>query len=222
MSDALPYDINQLAGAAARVVIAPASADLPAALSDIFDQKSPYGVVAPWWNVGATSGPLAVGRNITLAGYTIEQAQGTLLEEPTEVQYTVQVPFAEIRPDIIKLIHESPSADHIDATATDGSGTKVPFGTVADLTHYRIAFIVRRTKKQGVVTEGVGGKERGRFLVYCGYDCTMQGENVSQSFGKGALASAPITFRLYPDSTISEEGTEHGFWFDEDGAQVLA
>lgn len=222
MSNALPYTLDNLAGAAARCLIAPGSAPLPVKLSDIFGQKDPYAPVAPWFDVGATGGPLQVGRNITVAGYTIEQSQTPLLEEPTEVQYTVQVPFAELRPEIIKLINESPASDATLATATDGSGVKTPFGNIFDLTHYRIAFVVRRVKKQGVVNEAAppAGLQRGRFLVYVGYDCTMQGENVQSSFGKGQLSQAPVTFRLYPDDTVTTEGEEHGFWFDED-AQTL-
>jgi hypothetical protein len=220
MSNALPYTLDNLAGAAARCLIAPASAPLPAKLSDVFLQKDPYTPVSPWFDVGATAGPLQVGRNITVAGYTIEQSQTPLLEEPTEVQYTVQVPFAELRPEIVKLVNESPSSTAAAGTATDGSGVKTPFGNIFDLTHYRIAFVVRRVKKQGQVLEGVAGLARGRFLVYCGYDCTMQGENVQTSFGKGQLSQAAVTFRLYPDDTVTTEGEEHGFWFDED-AQTL-
>lgn len=222
MSDALPFTLENLAGAAARCLIAPGDVDLPAKLSDIFDQRKPYAPVAPWFEVGASAGPLQVGRNITVAGYTIEQSQTPLLEEPTEVQYTVQVPFAELRPQIVKIINESPSSAATAATATDGSGVKTPFGNIFDLTHYRIAFVVRRVKKQGEVIEAVAGLKRGRFLVYCGYDCTMQGENVQTSFGKGQLSQAAVTFRLYPDSEITDEGEEHGFWFDEDAQTLVA
>lgn len=222
MSDALPYTLENLAGAAVRPMLAPITATLPVKASDVYDQKSPYDANGDWFNVGATSGPAQVSRNIVLAGYTIEQSQTVLLEEPTEVVYTVQIPFAELSPQTLRILNESPSSTAVAAGAADGAGVKTPFGNIFDLSHYRIALITRRVKKQGIVTETVGGRTRGRFLTYVGYDCTLQGENISTSFGKGQLSSAAITFKLYPDVAVTTEGEEHGFWFDENGAQTLA
>ncbi len=224
MSDFLPYDIDQLTGAAARVLLAPIGTTLPAKPADIYDQTAPYapagGTGAAWFNVGATSGPLQVGRNMALAGFNIEQSQTVLLEEPTEITYTVQVPIAELSPTMLQIINDSASPTGVAGTTGSGTGTKTPFGNVFDLTHYRIAFVVRKSKTQGEVIEGAGGKHRGRFVTYVGYDCSLTAENVQTNFGKGQLASATVTFKLYPDSGVTTEGEEHGFFFHED-AQTL-
>lgn len=223
MSDALPFTLENLAGAAARPLLAPATAPLPAKLSDITAQRRPYAATTPWFDVGATGGPLQVSRNITVAGYTIQQSQTPLLEEPTEVTYTVQIPFAELRPETIQIINQSNRVIAAVASATDGSGKKIPFGNITDLAHYRVAFLVRRVRAQGVVDEG-GGVTRGRYLAYVGYDCTITGENVQTNFGRGELSQAPVTFRLYPDptGTVTAEGEEHGFFFDEDDQIMIA
>lgn len=224
MSDALPYDINALTGAAARVMLAPYTETIPDNPVDIFDQVSPYVVNGTWFNVGATSGPVQTGRNLAVAGYTIEQSQTVLLEEPTEVTYTLQVPIAELSPEMLKIINDS--AADVDAVAAitgagaSGAGSKTHFGNIFDLTHYRVAFVVRRSKSQGLVTEP-GGRTRGRFFTFVGYDATITAENVQSSFGKGQLASATITFKLYPDSTVTEEGAEHGFYFDENAGTLV-
>jgi hypothetical protein len=157
-----------------------------------------------------------------VAGYTIEQSQTPLLEEPTEVQYTVQIPFAELSPKVLQILNEAPRTTAEVAATGRSSGVKTPFGNIYDLSHYRVAFVVRRTKAQGEVIEGAGGsaKHRGRFLVYVGYDCTISGENVQTNFGKGQLSQAAVTFRLYPDSAVTAEGEEHGFFFDEDAGTI--
>lgn len=223
MSDILPYDINNLTGAAARVMLAPIDTDLPDVPADIFDQVSPYapagGTGADWFNAGATSGPLQVGRNMTLAGFTIEQSQTVLLEEPTEITYTVQVPFAELSPTVLQIINNSADPEDVTATTGASAGVKTSFGNIFDLTHYRIAFIVRKSKSQGNVVEP-GGRIRGRFFTYVGYDCSLTAENVQTNFGKGQLAAATVTFKLYPDSEVTDEGMEHGFAFDETAGTI--
>ncbi len=221
MASNLPFEIDNLSGAAARVLLAPITAPRPTKSSEIYDLTSPYAVNTPWFDVGATAGPLQVSRNITVAGYTIEQSQTPLLEEPTEVTYSVQVPFAELSPKVLQILNEGVTELVTSPPAGSAAGTKTHFGNIYDLTHFRIAFVVRKTKAQGEVIEP-GGKKRGRYLTYVGYDCSMTGENVQTSFGKGQLSQAPVTFKLYPQDDIAAEGTEHGYYFDEDAQTVLA
>lgn len=226
MSDVLPYSLENLAGAAIRPILLPItgdpSDDLWERIDDIFDQVAPYAVVSEdAFNVGATAGPAQVSRNLTTAGYTIEQTQDTVLEEPQTITYTVQIPMAELRPEILQVLHQG-TTEEIAAAVGRSAATKVNFGTITDLSHYRVALVTRRKKIQGTVREGVAGPFRGRWLVYVGYDCTVSAENVQTSLGRGQLAQAPVTFKLNPIDD-QPEGEEHGYWIDEhSGVLALA
>lgn len=227
MSAALPYTLDNLSGAAARILLAPDTETLPDGPADVTLQVSPYTAQGDWFDVGATSGPCQIGRQLTVAGYSIEQSQTVLLEEPTDVTYTVQVPFAELRPEVLQLINNSGAIETVTGvtgvtgTNAQGAGKRTPFGNMFDLNHFRIAVIVRKSKKQGLVTEP-GSITRGRYLTFIGYDCTISAENVQTNMGKGQLASAAVTFKLYPDDDVVTEGEEHGYWFDEDPGTIHA
>lgn len=218
MSAHLPYTLDNLSGAAARCLLAPDTETLPDTPIDIYDQSTPYAPNGTWFDVGATSGPCQIGRQLAVAGYTIEQSQTVLLEEPTEITYTVQVPFAELSPEVLQIINDSGAIDTVAGGVLAGAGKRTPFGNIFDLTHYRIALVVRKSKKQGLVVEPT--LSRGRFLTFVGYDATLTAENVQTNLGKGQLASATVTFKLYPDTAVTAEGEEHGFWFDEDAGTL--
>ena len=61
--------------------------------------------------------------------------------------------MAEIRPDIMTMVENGPGTDTVATAAGVGAHAKVPFGNIEDLVQYRMAFIGRRSKAQGVVTE---------------------------------------------------------------------
>lgn len=220
MSDQLPFDLNALAGGAVRAVFAPITEPVPTNIDDVQDLVAPYGLSGSWEGFGATTGPFTYARGLTTSGYTIQQASSAVLEVPNETTRTVAVPLAEIRPDILKMIEESP--DTISAVAAAGRSAQVhvPTGSIADLTQYRVGFIGRRLKAQGIVQEGVAGKERGRLLAYFGYRAQIEAESVSMGFEKGALASATVTFKLFPEPTVTEEGEEYGIWMDEQAGVI--
>lgn len=222
MSDLLPYNLDNLAGAAVRVLIAPIAEEpaLPVKLSDIHDQQkaTKYKSVDPWLDVGATSGPTTTSRNLTTSGYNIEQSQTPLLEEPTEIGYTVSVPFAELTGAVLSILYQGATetvatkltAEH----TTDLAADITKFGNIFNLEHYRVAFVLRRNIAQGLVKEKAGNT-RGRFLAFVGYDASATAENTTASFAKGALATMTMNFKLQPDAAVTEEGEEFGFWLDE-------
>lgn len=222
MSDLLPYTLDNLAGAAVRVLIAAKAdePDLPVKLSDIHSQQKAtnYAPVDPWIDVGATAGPTTTSRNLATAGYTIEQSQTPLLEEPTSIAYTVSVPFAELTGAVLSILYqgaaESVAAELVAEHTTDLAADITKFGNIFDLEHYRIAFVLRRNIAQGIVKEKAGNK-RGRFLAFVGYDASATAENTTASFAKGTLATMTMNFKLQPDSEVTEEGQEFGFWLDE-------
>jgi hypothetical protein len=126
----------------------------------------------------------------------------------------IAVPFAEFSSKMLAVLEESGLVE------TEGHATKVHHGSILELTSYRIALAVRKSKLQGVVTEGAGGHQRGRDLLWVGYNATISGDNVQLSFGRGDVAGGTITFDLSPDAAVTLEGTETGFWLLQD-AQTL-
>ena len=216
MSELNPYDLNALVGGAIRAVYAPISQAVPARLEDIVDLTSPYALNGAWEDFGATTGPFTYTRGITKAGSTIQQESTAVLEEITEVVRTVGAPFAELRPEILKMIEEGGEANAISGAGNNQSAqVGQPVGSISELTRYRVAFIARRKKAQGTVREGVAGPYRGRFLAFAAYQAELNAESVSIGFERGALASATVTFKLYPEPTITAEGEEYGQWLDE-------
>lgn len=213
-----PYDVAELADGPIRCMFAPISQALPADLDDIFEQVDPYDPETGWVDFGATAGPWTHSRNLTTASYNIQQTTQAVRERVTEVIRTSQVNIAEMRPDIVAMFEEGVAADAVAATGV-GAHSKVTFGNIEDLTQYRMAFVGRRSKAQGVVTETAGGKVRGRLFGYVAYRVQLQAENLQFSFAEGDLANADVSFRLYPEAG-EPEGEEHGLWLFEDAGTL--
>lgn len=212
-----PYDINNLLGGAARVLLVPyADAPVPVDPSDIFAQVSPYVAVDPWTDMGATREAFQYGRSIDVGGYQIQQVQGNVIEEITNVARTVQVSMAEIGPEGLKIIEQQPSTEAVAAAAGQSAYTKLAFGTIADLQRYRVAFVARRSLAAGEVAEGAtaGAIRRGRYMVGVGYNVAISADNVQLQMARGELAAAQVTFSFFPEPTVTQ-GQEYGAWFDE-------
>jgi hypothetical protein len=203
-----PYAVAELADGPIRCLFAPITTALPDALDDVIGTVDPYDPKTGWVDFGATAGPFQVNRNIATASYNIQQTTTAVRERVSEVTRSAVVNVAEIRPDIMMMLEEGPG----NTTAT--GFTKVPFGNIEDLTQYRGAFIGRRGKDQGVITE-TGGKTRGRLFGYIAYRMQLQADNLQLGFAEGDLANANVTFRLNPEPGQTE-GAEHGFWIFED------
>jgi hypothetical protein len=221
VSDLNPYDLNNLAGGAIRALFAPITEPVPTRPEDIFLPVAPYTPQGGWVDFGATTGPFTYTRGITKAGASIQQETSAVLEDVTETIRTVAAPFAEMRPEVIKMIEEGGAQAAVASTGVGESDwTGQPVGSISELTRYRMAFVARRKKAQGQVREGVAGPYRGRFLVYVAYQVELNAESVSIGFERGALASATVTFKLYPEPTITDEGEEFAQWFDEDANTI--
>jgi hypothetical protein len=213
-----PYDVNELADGPIRCMFAPIGTPLPTDLNDIQAVKTPYAPTAGWVDFGATAGPFQAARNIATASYNIQQTTTAVLERITEVTRTVTVNVAELRPDIVRMLEEGSAGD-----VNQGSGmnaySKVEFGNISDLTQYRMAFVGRRSKAQGIVDEGA--VERGRLFAYVAYRCALAADNLQFGFAEGDLANATVNFKLNPEPG-RPEGKEHGFWVFEDAGTIPA
>ena len=217
-----PYDINELADGPVRCMYAPISQTLPVDLADIIAVTDDYDPVTGWVDFGATAGPFTVGRNITTASYNIQNTTTAVLERVTEVVRSVTVAVAELRPDVVAMLEEGVATDVAAASGLNGYG-KVEFGNIEDLTQYRMAFLGRRAKAQGIVKEGAAADaiERGRLWAYVADRVQLQADNLQLGFAEGDLASANVTFRLQPEPGQAA-GKEHGYWIFEDAGTIPA
>lgn len=217
----LTYDENNLIGAGARVMYAPYSTTIPAFPSDIFDGTSPYAPASGWLDFGATSGPPVIGRNITTAGFNIQQTSTVLLEEITEINRSLTVPIAEFSPTILALLEESTVATYA-AAAKRGTGSKVAFGNINSFSSFRLALFAQKSKQQGVVTEGATTVTRGAFFGWTAYKASFAAGNLQASIGRGTLAELSVEFKVYPDPDVATVNGESGFWMLENGGQTVA
>jgi hypothetical protein len=213
------YNESNLVGAPARVLYTPFTTTLPTNFTDIIDGVEPYAPKTNWLDFGATSGPSVIGRNLTTAGFQIQQTTTTLLEEPTDLTRTLTVPIAEFAPAILALLEESTVSTFAAATGRAG-GSKIPFGTINSLSSFRIALIAQQSKQQGVNTEP-GGATRGAFVAWVSYKASLLGDNLQTSIARGTLADLSVQFKVYPDPTQTTPGAEAGFWIRENSGATL-
>lgn len=217
----LTYDETNLIGAGARVLYTPFATTIPVFPSDIFDGTSPYAPKTGWLDFGATSGPPVIGRNITTAGFNIQQTTTTLLEEINEIDRTLTVPIAEFSPTILALLEESTVATYA-AASKRGTGKKVAFGNINSFSSFRLALFTQKSKQQGINTEGVTGVTRGAFFGWTAYKASFAAGNLQASIGRGTLAELSVEFKIYPDPAVSTVNGEAGFWMVEDATQTIA
>ena len=98
-----------------------------------------------------------------------------MIEEVTEITRTIEISFADLRPEHLKMIEQGSAAVETVAAAAGASAQKVVrFGSFTSLTRYRFAFIARRPLAAGAVVES-GSTERGRFFMGVAYQAQLCG-----------------------------------------------
>lgn len=212
---AFPFNQNNLQGGATRILYAPITQAVPTVLTSVILSSTPYTAATGWVDVGATSVPMTYDQALTVAGYKIEQETTNLLEEPTEFVRTIKLGMAELHPANLQIVENAPTVTAVVAgIAASGlnASTTVGVGTVTDLTVYRVAFIAQKSLQQGAVVEAT--KSRGRFEVFFAYRASLTTNTASISYGKGSLAHAPLTLKLFPESG-QPSGQDYGKWIDE-------
>lgn len=215
MADVLKYNGANLLKAPARVLYAPFATTIPTYPSDIFDGTDPYAVKTGWVDFGATSGPPVISRTFTTSGIVIEQSDTSLYDEVTEMTRTLQIPIAEFSPANLAVLEESTAATYASGTKR-GSGTTVPFGSIDSLSSFRLAVVGMRSKQQGTVTETVGPKTRGSFVVWTAYKASLTGDSLAASLGRNETSNLSVSFKLYPDPTVTTTNGTFGRWLIED------
>ena len=120
------------------------------------------------------------------------------------------------------MIENGPGNDTVATAAGMGAHTKVPFGNIEDLTQYRMAFVGRRGKDQGVVTEpDVEQGPRPAVGVRRLPLSSCRPTTSSSGSPKATSPSANVTFRLNPEPG-QPEFEEHGYWLFEDAGTFTA
>jgi hypothetical protein len=220
----LPYDLDNLIGGGARVLMsddATALPAVPAKLQDIIDCKTPYAPKTGWLDLGATTDGSSYSRDMDESGWEIEQVNAAVFNEVTEVTRQFSITMGEVIADNVKIMENAAGITTI-AAATGGVAQKgVKFGTFVDRITRRMAIIGQRKTKSGVVDEGGTAPtvKRGRFVGVCLYSVQVAAEGSETSFAKGEITGVPLTVQGYPEGGQAQ-GQEFGIWLFEDAGTV--
>jgi len=212
-----PYDIDQLLGGAVRILYGPAAGGtpvpVPTSIADVVGMVDPYTAKSPWIDLGATKESFTYSRSFDTSGYEIQQVAGNVIEEITDIERSIEVSFADFRPQHLQMIENAPNVANVVAGTGVGAQKKIAFGSFSSPVQYRFAFIAMRPRQSGIVIEP-GGKERGRFFMGVAYLAQVAADEISFEQAKGELTGAGVTFAMFPQSG-QPNGEEYGAWFDE-------
>ena len=181
--------------------------------------EDPYAAATGWTDLGATKESFTYSRSFDTSGYEIQQVAGNVIEELTDLERTIEISFADFRPEHLQMIENAPSVSDIVATAGASAQKKIAFGSFASIKRYRVAFVARRPIQSGIVVESGAGADRGRFFMGVAYSCQISADEVSFEQAKGELTGAGVTFTLFPESG-QPTGQEMGAWFDEEAGTI--
>lgn len=216
----LPYDLANLLGGAARVLVSDDSTALPAVpttIKDVIDCVSPYAPKTGWVDFGATGEGTSYSRDMDSDGYEIQQSTGMVFEEITDISRTLTVDVAEITPEHVAMVENTDSLGTVAAATGAVAQKSVKFGSFTSLATRRVAFIAQRHPNSGIVDEG--SIERGRFVMLCLYSVSIAADESEMTVEKGSLATLPITFEAFPESG-QLQGEEYGTWLMEDAGTI--
>jgi len=217
-----PYDITNLLGGAVRILYGPAAGATPVAvpadMSEVFDMEEPYAAVAPWVDLGATKESFTYNRGFDTSGYEIQQVAGNVIEEITDITRSIEISFADLRPEHLRMIENAPAVDDVVAVAGASAQKRIGFGSFSSPVQYRFAFVSMRPRQAGVVTETTD-KERGRFFMGVAYLAQVAADEISFEQAKGELTAAGVTFTMFPEAGQAS-GEEYGAWYDEQAGTI--
>ena len=218
---AFPYDIENLLGGAVRILYALTAEPIPATMTDVILMEAPYTAQTGWTDLGATRDAFTYTRGFDVEGWEIQQLAGNVIEEVTEITRSIEISFADLRPEHLKMIEQGSAAvGTVSPVASASAQDVVEFGSFTSLTRYRFAFISKRPLAAGEVTESAPSNAvRGRFFMGVAYQAQLSADEVEFEQNKGELTAAGVTFTLFPDS-VPAQGEEYGAWFDEQAGTI--
>lgn len=219
----LPYDLgNLLKGPTPFIYGLASEVTVPANLADIFDPDDPkHPLETGWTHGGATTSGTQYSRQFSTAGFVIEQADGNVDEDITDVARSLTVPVGEITPEMLQILEQAPNIDTVAKAKGRSAEKQIKVGSIETQETYRVVFLGRRLAGKGSDVTMSGGQVRGAFVAYCMLMAKIAGDQAAIQVGKGQLASAPLTFNAFPDDT-QEPGEEHGIWIVEEPGTIEA
>lgn len=224
MENFFPYEIANLATGPVRVVYASPDdvAAVPTKIQDILGMEDPYTLKTGWKDFGAAVNPGSYSTGTAKNDLSIQNDTQPVDSEVTGVTRSLGFNVAELADEALQIIEGSPTVETIAAAAHAGAQKGLPFGTIDSADRFRVAFIGKRRKSAGIVTEsGVGALERGRMFAVVLYSAEISGDTRSISFDRGNFASADVTFVAYPDPS-APAGKDGGRWLHEDAGTISA
>lgn len=219
MSTLFPYDTTKLLTGRHRVLYAPTTVAVPTRISDIIGEVSPYTPATGWLDVGATGAAADYAMAITKSSLNIQQTSEDVKEQVQTVSRTFAFTVAEQSPLIKALIEQSPGVVTL-AAATGKSAEKgIPFGSISDLTRYRVAILTMFSKNDRPVVEP-GGLTRGGWNGVVAYQCELDAQTYTTSYGEAELVQTAVTVKMFSEPTITVEGKEYGTHLEEQAGTI--
>lgn len=216
---AFPYSSSNLTGGVARALYAPITQALPTKIHDVIDIISPYNPKAGWLDFGAAKGSFTFDRDFETEGWEIQQSSSVIFEEVSEITRSMTLSVSELQLEAQRVIEEALAITTIAAVAgTSTAQRRMEFGNFFDLTQYRMAFLTRRRKGSGLVTEP-GGLQRGRWYGGVLYRATIAPDSSELEYEKGQLAEREVTFNANAEPGAAE-GAEHGAFLEETAGAI--
>lgn len=230
MSSLFPNNTGRLVDGPVRALYGRVSGASPAALptniADIITMIGPYTPKTGWLDFGATTDAASYGRGMDQASYEIQQEQAAVLTKVSAVNRSFTLPIAEINETTMQLIEEGGAITAIAAAAGKGAQQKAPFGNIASLTRYRVAFIAMRDPGlAGLVTEPATATPpsgtRGPFVCTVGYQVALAAADSNMDIVRGTLSARAVTFTMFPDPAVAVAAENMGAFFFEAAPATL-
>jgi hypothetical protein len=182
---------------AARLLIAPISADKPAQISDVIETAAApatgqqYDAVDPWVDLGATKTGCQITINNAEEAFDVDQILGDISSAPTSWECSVGTQLAEMTPERMQIAWEG--SDITIDTGTGGAADEEEMGVGEP-----VAYTQRRL---AVMFQRPSGLIRGYFF----WIVQRQPQESSVTHAKtGEQISIPVRFRCLPDTSISD------------------
>jgi len=184
-------DIYNVIGGVGRVVYANSDIAYPATLSDILNPTT--GVLASGWNdFGATDGGFKIAVSYEKTEWEVDQENSPIDEFLTRWNYRLETTLVEVSLENLKIVWEG-TAITTDTTPTPDERL-ISFGTPSAVTERMMAYLHDKRPVSGV----------GKIRAYVFRKARYGGNESSHEFTKGEKAKIPVTFNLFPDTTLAD------------------
>lgn len=212
-----PYNLSKLLAGPCRALWAdPSVTVVPENLLKIFavEKVDSYAPAAGWSDFGALVEGAAYGRSIETSAYEIENTTSSVAETITDVVRTISLNQGELDSAVLQEFEQAGKPTTVAGTSERRPEKHVKFGSIESLGRRRIAFTARRPVGVGSDVIEADGTVRGAIVCGVLYTCSISGDQSAISIAKGQLASAPLTFKAFPEGGQAQ-GEETGLWIEE-------